>query len=98
MRASPEDGEIMQIDVEMNGNYLVFHVVTDCASAPCDWGKQWVCVSEDPMKATYYLVFKETTLVFHRLADGQLRVTVTDHFKNAPVMGLAQTTEYTFDY
>ena len=50
------------------------------------------------MKATYYLVFKETTLVFHRLADGQLRVTVTDHFKNAPVMGLAQTTEYTFDY
>lgn len=75
----------------------MFHVQTECASGPCDWGLQWACIGDDPLEVTYSnLAFKETTLLFYPLDGDQLRVTAWDRFRNPPVTIQAQKTDYTF--
>lgn len=95
--SSPDNGEVLEIDVEMKDPYLVFQVQTDCNSGPCDWGLQWVCLWDLPLEITYdNLVFKETTLTFQPIDNGELKVTAWDHFLNPPLPIQDQRTDYTF--
>ncbi len=95
--ASPDNGEILAIDVEVKDPYLAFQVQTDCDAGPCDWGLQWVCLWDLPLKVTYdNLIFKETTLTFQPIDNGELKVMAWDHFLDPPMPIEDQLTEYIF--
>jgi hypothetical protein len=95
--ASPDNGEILGIDVEMKDPYLLFQVQTDCSSGPCDWGLQWVCLWDLPLEVSYNnLGFKEKTLTFQPIDDGELKVTAWDHYLDPPLPIEDQSTEYKF--
>lgn len=94
-RVSPKDGEILQMDVQIKGATLLFHVQTDCASGPCDWGDATGCVWASPIQATFnHLFYKTTTLTIQPLSGDELHMEVRDHFINPPINVSDQVTEY----
>jgi hypothetical protein len=97
MLATPDNGDILEIDVEMKDPYLAFRVKTACTEGPCDWGLQWVCLWDLLLEIRYdNLGFKETTLTFLPIDNGELKVTAQDHYINPPLPIEDQYTDYTF--
>jgi hypothetical protein len=94
-RYSPKDGEILTMDVELEGATLLFHIRTDCASGPCDWGYATGCVWASPIQATFTsLFYKTTTLTIQSVSSDELRMEVRDHFYQPPLGVSDQVTDY----
>lgn len=92
---SPANGEILQMDVQIEWATLLFHVYSDCKSGPCEWGYQTTCVWQDPIMVVFdNLGYKETTLTIQPLRYGELHMQVRDHFINPPTNVSDQVTEY----
>jgi hypothetical protein len=95
--SSPSNGEIVTIDVEIQDLYVIIHVQTDGSSGVADWGRHYECIWSDPLETTFnHLIFKNTTLTFHPISNGELRLTVVDTYIDPPVAIPPQTTEYLF--
>lgn len=94
---SPKHGEIVQIEVQIEGGNVSIHVYTDGASGVADWGTQPQCIWSDPMQVVFdHLGFKTTTLTLHSSRGGELSVTAEDYYTDPPVYIPVQTTDYLF--
>lgn len=94
---SPSNGELSQINIDIQGFQVLIHVWANGASDVADWGIQPQCTWSDRMEVTFdHLRYKTTTLTLRLASAGRLHVTAVDRYIDPPVFIPAQTTEYIF--
>ncbi len=95
--AQPADGEIVQVEIQVDGAQVSIYVQTDGSSGVADWGYQPQCTWSDLMQVVYqHLLFKTTTITFVRSNGSELYATVEDRYIDPPVYIPVQTTDYLF--
>jgi hypothetical protein len=95
-RASPDDGDIIGIDVTRTGRDLTFHVFADCQSSSCDWGEATQCYQGSPFTVSYDLRYKVSTLSAS-VQGARLHVEVLDHYTQAAANVSDRKTVYEFE-
>jgi hypothetical protein len=77
-------GEIKNIEIGLEDQYVSYSIKSDCVSTPCEWPKEWKCHWDEPFRMAFDLVFKRSVLTFEPQTNGEMVVTAIDYFKDVP--------------